>query len=106
MDIGHYIITFMGMFLNNRIGTYLNEAEVKNIRKSDNIGFHKGQICVYSVNHDTYKFGLYYKRENDIVVIYSKKEPSHSDIIPISSIPYTKILHYSRYDKVIQNYKL
>nr|QBK88778.1 MAG: uncharacterized protein LCMiAC01_04600 [Mimivirus LCMiAC01] len=105
IDIGHYIIKHMGMFLNNRIGTYLNNTEVKNIRRSDNTQYHKGQIVVYSVSHDTYKFGLYYKRDNDMVYIYTKKEPSDFDIIIPPSFSYTKLLHYSRHNKLIQNYQ-
>ncbi len=105
IDIGHYIIKHMGMFLNNRIGTYLNNTEVKNIRRSDNTQYHKGQIVVYSVSHDTYKFVTFVQTiPNGQAIILTKGDHLDKDVIE-QHVPLTSLFNYSKYDPVVQNYK-
>jgi hypothetical protein len=46
-NIGDYIFEFMRQFMNNRIGTYLKELEITNIRRDGTPKFMKGDIVVY-----------------------------------------------------------
>jgi len=57
-NILHYIEKYMKNFLNNRIGTYLKELEVPNIRR-DAPNYRKGQIVVHEISVDTFVFALY-----------------------------------------------
>ena len=103
-NIGEYIVKHMGMFMNNRVGTYLNDIETKNIRKDDKSQFRKGEIAVYEESHDTYKFCMYNGREGNTAVIYTKNDPKNKDIIK-KNMNYLDLIHYSRYDKIIQDYQ-
>ena len=46
-NIGDFIFKFMRQFMNNRIGTYIREQEVPNIRKEGIIDYNKGVLVVF-----------------------------------------------------------
>ena len=103
-DISSYIIEFMGKLLNNRVGTYLNESEIKNVRKDDAKPFEAGQIIVQEVQSQTYKFVIFVEQTNNLVTILTKEDHKSEDII-YGTIPRDSLYNYSRYDTILQNYK-
>ncbi|ARF09871.1 hypothetical protein Indivirus_4_43 [Indivirus ILV1] len=103
-NIGHYIYTYMGTLLNNRVGTYLTELELKNVRKDDAKPFKPGQIVIHEVQNETYKFVIFVNQNNNMATILTKEDPSKKDIIE-SVIPKDSLFSYSRYDNVVQNYR-
>jgi len=72
-DIGPYISEHMSMFINNRIGTYLSDNEVNNIRQDGGQSFKNGNMCVYETQHDTYNFVIYLGED--------KNNPNQAEII-------------------------
>ena len=55
-NIGEYINENFGMLLNNRVGTYLKEHEIQNVRSDDNTEFKSGRMLAHLVQNNTYKF--------------------------------------------------
>lgn len=104
INIGEYIVDFMGQFMNNRIGTFLNEYEINNVNRNTGTLYKKGQMIVYPESNDTYKFALFYKKNETGAIIYTRTEPSNKTIIR-RVIPYSSVLHYSQSDKIIQDFK-
>jgi hypothetical protein len=105
-DIGHYIYTYMRMFMNNRVGTLLKETEVKNVRKDDHKPLSKGDVVVHEVQHETYKFVIYVNGDSQQgkATILTREDQSKKDIIE-KEVPITSLFNYSRYDPIVQNYK-
>jgi hypothetical protein len=58
MTIDKYILTFMSEYLNNRIGTYLKEQEVVNVRNETMESVKVGSIVVHETANKTYQFVL------------------------------------------------
>lgn len=104
-DIGKYLYTYMKQFMNNRIGTYLKETEVMNIRKDAQKVFNKGDMVVFEDGSDTYKFVLYIELlQNGVCKILTKTDPTNQDIIEME-IPATSLYQYSKAEPVQQNFK-
>lgn len=104
-NIGYYIKTFMTKLLNNRVGTYLSENEIKNIRKNDQSSFKEGQIGVYEVQNDTYQFIIYLGMANDNDAIVLTKEHPTDDKIITKNLPRSSLFNYSIHEPILQNYK-
>ncbi|AYV77224.1 MAG: hypothetical protein Barrevirus20_2 [Barrevirus sp.] len=105
-DISYYIYSYMGNLLNNRVGTYLSELELKNVRREDAKSFSKGQIVVQEVQNETYKFVIFVGQDQNsgISTILTKEDPTKRDIIE-AKVPKDVLFSYSRYDNVVQNYR-
>lgn len=103
-DISSYIIKWMGKLLNNRVGTYLNESEVKNVRKDDAKQFEAGQMIIQEVQNQTYKFAIFVEQVNNLVTILTKEDQKSEDII-YKSVTGDSLYNYSRYETILQNYK-
>jgi len=102
-DIGYYIKKYLKIFLNNRIGTYLKETEITNVRKDDTSDFVDGNIVVHQVNYNTYKFALFQNATNGKAHILSRN--AATDEISEFDVPLDTIFNYSKHDKVTQNFK-
>jgi len=104
-DIGNYIFEFMRVFTNNRVGTYLKEQELTNIRPNDTREFKKGDILVHEVGNGTHKFVLYIGVENSNAKILTKGEPTDTDIIE-SIVPIVSLKNYNKAEPIVQNFKI
>ena len=103
-DIGYYISTFMTSFLNNRIGTYLKEKEIINVKQGVSTKFIKGQMVTHLVEFDTYKFVLYLGEEsNGKSLILCKNDPDDIHIYK-KEVPTGNLFYYSDRN-IVQNYK-
>lgn len=106
IDIGFYIMTYMTMFMNNRIGTYLDEQEANNIRKNDARQFKSGKIVVHETESDSYKFVLYL---GDGVIpgkskIFTKDDNNLKEIIE-QEVSSFNLHHYSRFEPITQKFR-
>ncbi|NIO44190.1 MAG: hypothetical protein GTN36_01380, partial [Candidatus Aenigmarchaeota archaeon] len=79
--IGHYVHKYMRFYLNNRVGTYLKDSEVDNIRKDDSSKFYDGQIVVQEVGYDTYKFVVFKKLDGTTATILTKEDGGDGGIV-------------------------
>lgn len=106
-DIGKYLYKYMKQFMNNRIGTYLKETEITNIRKDEQKDFLKGSIVVYEDGASSYKFVSFIGLEaggNGVANILTKNDPTNPDIIEIQ-VPVTSLYAYTKTEAVVQTYK-
>jgi len=103
--IGKYIYTYSRRFMNNRVGSYLKEIEIQNIRRDEQRNITRGQLVVYEDASSSYKFVLFIKLDpNGIATILTKNDPTNEDIIAIS-IPVTSLYAYSKMEQIVQNFK-
>src|SRR5207253_4723248 len=104
-DIGKYMYKFMKQFMNNRIGTYLKETEITNMRKLDSRNFNKGNIVVYEDGSSSYKFVMYLNVNGGVATILTKNSPTDSDIIEMT-VPVTSLYSYSKIEPISQTFKI
>lgn len=103
--IGKYVYTYMRRFMNNRVGTYLKEVEVQNIRRDEQRNITKGQLVVYEDGSSSYKFVIFINLvDQGIASILTKNEPANEDIIEMT-VPITSLYGYSKMEQILQNYK-
>uniref|UniRef100_A0A6C0EE24 Uncharacterized protein n=1 Tax=viral metagenome TaxID=1070528 RepID=A0A6C0EE24_9ZZZZ len=102
-DIGIYIQKYMKMFIHNRIGTYLKEAEVQNLRREDAERPKKGDIVVLQESGGKYKFGLYVESEKEQIKIITKENPTNEDYIEKT---YPSFISYSKTEPIAQTFKI
>jgi hypothetical protein len=103
-DIKKHVINYMRLFMHNRIGTYLKESEVSNIRRDDVRDFKKGQIVVLEDGYGTYKFVMFMETLNGKTTILTKSEPSDNDIVEMV-VPVSSLLNYSKAEQIMQTFK-
>lgn len=103
-DIGKYIYGHMKFFMNNRIGTLLKENEVKHVKKHSHGEFKKGQICCYQESFNKVLFVLFLDQKDSNVTIVTKNNPLDKDYIE-KDVSFGNIFHYSKYEKIVQNFK-
>lgn len=104
-DIGKYLIKYMTKYMNNRIGSFLKEQEISNIRRDDLGNFKKGQLLVYEDGaSEYYKFVLYLSTNNGISTILTKEDPMNNDIIE-KQVSVTSLFNYSRTTPITQTFK-
>lgn len=104
-QISKYPYMFMRRFMNNRIGSYLKETEVQNIRRDEQKDFVRGQLIVYEDGSSSYKFVMFINLANvGVATILSKNDPTNEDIIEMQ-VPVTSLYGYSKMDPIVQNFK-
>lgn len=103
-SIGHYIRKYMFRFLNNRVGTLLNEAETKTVREDDK-DIHRGEVCVEIFQNNSYRFCVFLgATDNKNARIISRKDPRTKELEEIT-VPLDNICSFSRYETITQNFK-
>jgi hypothetical protein len=105
-DIKYYIALFFSRFINNRVGTYLRELEIPNIRR-DETNFEKGRIVVNEVGANTYKFVLVLGPdiENDQLMCILTITDEDSNFKKVSA-PRSTLLGYNRGETIDQAFKV
>lgn len=104
-NIGKYLYTFMRRFMNNRVGTYLREIEIQNIRRDEQKDFLKGQIVVYEDGSSSYKFVIFHNLTGiGVASILTKNDPVNEDIIGMT-VPVTSLYGYTKMEPIVQNFK-
>jgi len=103
-DIKKYIIKYMKQYLNNRVGTYLKETEVSNIRREDTRGFKKGQLVVYEDGYGSYKFVIYVTSTSPEKVTIISKDDS-GEFVEHNDIHISSLLNYAKSEQIAQTFK-
>ena len=108
IDIEHYIQTYMRSLMNNRIGTLLSELEIKfvDVNQTNTVPFKKGQMIVYQVANNTYKFVIYVGDSSSTGVGMHKflTKGSANDIV--EDIKHRgSLFHYSSDERITQTFK-
>ncbi len=101
-NIIDFIEKYMTRFINNRVGTYLKESEISNIRRDDK-NFKNGQIIVEEVAINTYKFGLIKDITNLTCKILTRNDSTKEIIEKDSNI--NSIYSYSKGESIEQTFK-
>jgi hypothetical protein len=106
-DISDYIVKFMTMFMNNRVGTYLDENEALNVRPNDRRDFRKGQMIVCETESDSFKFVTYLgdgKTPGFSTVITKNDMFIDSKETTLMDVPTSTLHHYSRFEPIVQKF--
>jgi len=103
-DIKKYVINYMRSFMHNRIGSYLRENEITNIRRDDTREFKKGQIVVREDGYGAYKFVMYMGTTGNKSLVLTKTEQTDEDIIN-DTAPISSLFNYSKAEPILQTFK-
>lgn len=103
-SIKPYFTKYMRRFLNNRVGTYLKEGEVANVRRVDNVELQKGQIVVHEDSYGGYKFVICLTNNNGVCEVLTKNDHTDQDII-VANLPVSSILNYSKAEPIVQIFR-
>lgn len=108
LSIAHYIRQFMTMFLNNRVGGALTEAEIVHVKKGSIKEFRKGQIVVMTDSDGIDKFVIHVRqRQNGASRIITKDNlnPQLANFIE-NDVPTSSLNEYSVVEPIKQNFKM
>lgn len=103
-DIKKYVVNYMRLFMHNRVGTYLRENEISNIRRDDVREFKKGQIVVREDGYGAYKFVIYMGPDNNKSQVLTKVEQTDEDIVN-DLAPTSSLFNYSKAEPILQTFK-
>lgn len=104
-DIGYYIREFMTRFVNNRVGTLLQDEEIENVMEEDTTPIKKGDICVHKKENRKYIFVLHMgdaTKPNQVRIL--TKTQKGGNYVPME-VSKHDLLNYSKYSDVQQNFK-
>ncbi len=104
-NIGSFIKKYFSMFVNNRVGTYLKELELPNIRRSD-ITLEKGNIYIQEVESNTFKFVIYLEDDlaDPTLCKILTKERDNTELREMTAAKAT-LLGYNRGETIEQTFK-
>jgi hypothetical protein len=105
INIGDCIFKYMRKFINNRVGTYLKENELQNIRRDNLINLEKGQIVVLEdAQTGANKFVMFVSRNSDGRCLVLNKNKNSTEIVE-SEVHISSLFGYSEVEPIQQNYK-
>lgn len=104
-EIGEYFYKYMRHFMNNRIGTYLKETEVSNVRRSDLKDFIRGNIIIHEEAANTFRFVLFYGESSPGVCRILTKDQKSNEIIEMD-VSISLLYQYSKVEPIVQNFKI
>lgn len=103
-DIGSYFGLYMGKLLNNRVGTFLTELEIKKIQRDDNTAFEEGQIVVHQIQNQQFAFVVFVSQNNNIATVLTKINPT-DQTLSVANVDMNLLFNYSKLEPILQNYK-
>lgn len=103
-NISDYIVKYMTVFMNNRIGTYLKDTEKENVRDNAGTDFKKGEIAVYTADYGAEVFCTYLEESTaGKSYVLSRGDPaSHIDRI---ELPAERLKKYLLADPIEQKFR-
>lgn len=110
IDFTRILVRHFTMFLNNRIGTKLKNAEKMYVNKNDNKNFKTGTIVVHEYIHDNYKFVLYDSSVEDNLncVIYTREDTTDHVLQKCKQklVPIGNLHSFEAYEIIVQENKI
>jgi len=103
-NIEKYIIKYMKKFIHNRVGSYLKESEIANIRRDDVGEFKKGNILVHEAGNNKFKFVIYLHTKNNVATVITKENSDNSDYIE-KQVNVHSLINYIKTEPIQQIYK-
>lgn len=103
INIFHMLYNFMRIFMNNRIGSYLNKYELEYIAKGGSKKFNSGDIIIYEERPETFKFVMYVSSKNPGVVHVITRHDNGKDFKTLD-IPSGQLYQYENVP-IKQEYK-
>ena len=107
MNISYYIRKFMTMFMNNRVGGPLTDAEINHVKRGAIKEFRKGQIVVMTDNDGIDKFVVHVKQKDGVsrIITKDKLDPQTANVIE-KDVPTSSLNEYSIVEPIKQNFKM
>ena len=105
IDLGTILLRHFGMYMNNRIGTYLRkDSEIPNIREHTG-PFKKGQMCAEVIEDQVYKWCIFvkYVGNDGEVEIITKDKPESTNVV-INRIRVDTLKQFALTEKIDQIY--
>lgn len=103
-DVQYYILNNMKKYLNNRIGTVLNESEIGNIILNSKL-LERGDIVVYTYANDKYMFALYLEQVGNNGAKIMLKEPNGNELYE-KEVEISLLSPYSKFETIKQNFNM
>lgn len=101
-DISYMFVDHMKMYMNNRVGTFLQENEIKYIRLDENRKIRRGDIVTYRVKPDLHKFVIYVEDNGDLTCKIIDKD--EGNIIVRDKISSNEIFPFPKNVPIEQNF--
>ena len=107
LNIAFYIRRFMTMYMNNRVGGPLTDAELNSVKRGAIKEFRKGQIVVMTDNDGVDKFVIHVRQKGDVSRIVTKDNinPSLANFIE-RDVPTSSLNEFSVTEPIKQNFKM
>jgi hypothetical protein len=106
-QISYYIRKYMTIFMNNRVGTLLNEAEKGNVRTGTIRNFKSGQIVVWTDDFGWNRFVVHVDTNDNSVsrIMTADIDDIQGKTITERDVPITSLNEYSITEPIRQNFK-
>lgn len=87
INFDNLFVKHMGIFINNRIGSYINDMEKQHV-KIGNISSQltKGKIVAYQQNFNTYVFVMFLRFEHDLINTHKKRLRTNAVVLTRQNI--------------------
>jgi hypothetical protein len=110
MSISYYIRKYMTMFVNNRIGTPLNDLELSKVIRNGGNKFRKGQIVVYTESNNVDCFVIYVNTVSlqsggMVAKIITKDGYQQESNYLEKTVAVTSLFEYSPHEQIKQTFK-
>jgi hypothetical protein len=102
-NISDYIKDNMGYFFSNRVGTYVKESEIANIRKTSFDEMKIGDVVVHEIGPNLYKFVILCTK-NNMCKIITKENNDNKDFIS-QEINNGSLFNYAKTETIAQTFK-
>ena len=106
-NISSYILRYMTMFLNNRVGTYLSSDEKNHVKVGGNKDFSPGQIVIWRDRNGNDRFAIHVSNIQPLSsqIITKEGDPNKSDFITIN-VSKSSLNGYSSTEQIKQDFKI
>ena len=93
------------LFNDFKLGTYLKETEISNVRRNDLKDFTRGNIIIHEEAAGIFRFVLFYGETKPGVCRILTKDNKSNEIIEMD-IAISLLYQYSKVEPIIQNFKI
>lgn len=103
-NVGYYIRKHMTMFINNRVGTLLQDIEVTNVMKGAAKDFKNGEIVVMNDKEGRERFVIHVNTNDSVSTIITRNGSANDGEFIENRVPVSSLIKYSLVSPIEQNY--